>query len=443
MQAIDTLIFPRWLIPIEPYNTVLEQHAVAIQNGRIMAVLPAAEAEIIYLANNTLHLTDHVVMPGLINTHTHSAMTLFRGMADDLALMDWLENHIWLAEKQWMSDAFVYDGTQLAILEMLRSGTTCFNDHYFFPDSVARAAADAGMRAVVGSLIISFSSLYAATTEDYLTKALETYHTWQNHPLISTMIAPHAPYTVEDKTFRKIQQLAEEHALRVHLHLHETKNEIEQSLKEYGKRPIKRIADFGLLSERLLCVHMTQVNQEDLALLQETHAQIVHCPESNLKLASGLCPVTQLIQANINVALGTDSAASNNDLDLLAEMRTAALLAKAEANEPTALKAALALQMATLNGARAIGLDKEIGSLVPGKQADLIAVNLADINTQPVYHPASQLVYAVNSRQVSDVWVAGKQLLKNGQFTNLDTKAVIVKANTWAERFRLSKLDSE
>lgn len=441
MQAIDTLIYPRWIIPIEPHDCVLEEHAIAIHGDRIVALLPAKQAALTYLAKNTLHLPEHVVMPGLVNTHTHSAMTLFRGMADDLALMDWLENHIWMAEKQWMNESFVYDGTQLAILEMLRSGTTCFNDHYFFPNDVARAAIDAGMRAVVGAPIISFSSRYAVTADDYINKALETYHNWQQHSLISTTIAPHAPYTVEDASFIKIKNLVEMHSLRVHLHLHETKTEIEQSLNDYGKRPLKRIADLGLVSKHLICVHMTQINEEDLALLQEAQVHIVHCPESNLKLASGLCPTTQIKRANINLALGTDGAASNNDLDMIAEMRTAALIAKAEANEPTALNAMTALQMATINGARAIGLEQEIGSVAPGKYADLIAINLADINTQPVYHPASQIVYAVNSRQVSDVWVAGKQLLKEGQFVNLDVKAVIAKANEWATKFKLSKLD--
>jgi 5-methylthioadenosine/S-adenosylhomocysteine deaminase len=440
MQVVDTLIYPRWIIPIEPHDAVLEQHAIAIQHGHITALLPAKEAALTYLAKETLHLPEHVVMPGLVNVHTHSAMTLFRGMADDLALMEWLENHIWMAERQWLSDEFVYDGTQLAILEMLRSGTTCFNDHYFYPSSVARAAVEAGMRAVIGPIIISFGSGYAITPDDYINKAIETYHAWQ-HPLIKTMFAPHSPYAVDDVTLLKIQQIADELALRVHLHLHETKNEIEQSLKDYNKRPLQRIADLGLVTEHLLCVHMTQVCDEDLAILQQKRPHIVHCPESNLKLASGLCPTTKFFQNDLNVALGTDGAASNNDLDMFAEMRTAALLAKVESNEPTAINAAAALRMATLNGARALGLENEIGSVVPGKWADLIAINLADINTQPVYHPSSHCVYALNSRQISDVWVAGKRLLKNGQFTQLDVKAIIAKANEWAEKFKMSKLD--
>jgi len=439
MQAIDTLIFPRWIIPIEPENAVLEAHAIAIHEGRIIAVLAAAAAESKYQANNKLHLSDHVVMPGLVNTHTHSAMTLFRGMADDLALMDWLENHIWPTERRWMSNEFVYDGTQLAILEMLRSGTTCFNDNFFFPDSVARAAVEAGMRAVIGSPIINFPSPYAANADDYIAKALENFHQWQKHPLISTMIAPHAPYTVDDQTFIKIKKIADDYSMRIHLHLHETHGEIERSLVEYRKRPLKRIADLGLVSNRLICVHMTQLDNEDLKILQQARAHVVHCPESNLKLASGLCPVTRFMLEKINTALGTDGAGSNNDLDMITEMRTAALLAKVEANDSTALNATAALQMATINGARAIGLEQEIGSIVPGKQADLIAINLADINTQPVYHPSSHIVYAVNSRQVSDVWVAGKRLLQSGQFVNLDVKAMLAKANTWAEKFRLSK----
>lgn len=435
MQIIDTLLLPRWIIPIEPHAIELDHHAVAIHAGRIVAVLPHEQAKQQYSAKETLDLPHHVVMPGLINTHAHSAMTLFRGMADDLALMDWLENHIWKAERRWMSDSFVYEGTQLAILEMLRSGTTCFNDNYFFPDSVARAAIEANMRAVVSSPVINFSSGYAQTADDYIARAMDSFYQWRNHTLITTMIAPHAPYTVDDETFVKIHRLAEEHTLRIHLHLQETQGEVEQSLANYQKRPLKRIADLGLASDRLLCVHMTQVSQEDLAILQKARAHVVHCPESNLKLASGLCKVTQIMREKVNVALGTDGAASNNDLDMITEMRTAALLAKVEANDPTALNAATALQMATLNGARAIGLEKEIGSVVPGKYADLIAIDLSDVNTQPVYKPSSHVVYAMNSRQVSDVWVAGKQLLKNGQFVHLDVKAITAKAREWAAKF--------
>lgn len=436
-QLIDTLLYPRWIIPVEPENVSLENHAIAVHDERIIDVLSAQDAEKKYSARNTVHLAHHVVMPGLVNMHTHSAMVLFRGMADDLALMEWLQNHIWPAEKQWLSAQFVYDGTQLAILEMLRSGTTCFNDNYFFPDGVAHAAVQAGMRAAIGAVVINFSSAYAADTQEYIAKALESYDAWRDHKLITHMLAPHAPYTVDDKTFIKVAALAAENKLRIHLHLHETKQEITDSLRDYGKRPLKRLQDLGLVSPDLLCVHMTQVDAEDIAILENHQAHVIHCPESNLKLASGFCPVAQLMKNNINVALGTDGAASNNDLNMFIEMRTAALLAKAVAQEPTALNAMQAIKMATLNGAQALGLADNIGSITPGKYADLIAVNLTDINTQPLYNPISHVVYALNAQQVSDVWVAGKRLLENGAFTQSDAQAIVARAHEWAQKLRL------
>lgn len=445
MKIIDTLIFPRWIVPIEPHNIYLENHALAIHQGRIVEILPNEQAKKTYQATNTIELKTHVIMPGLINSHTHSPMTLFRGMADDLALMDWLQNHIWPAEAKWLSDDFCYDGTQLAILEMLRSGTTCFNDNFFYSESIGRAAADAGMRACLGACVIDFPTSYAKTPDEYLAKAVGVYQSWKNHPLISVSIAPHAPYTVSDETFLKVKAFAEKYNARIHLHLQETADEIQQSLQHYNKRPVQRMYDLGIMSKQLECVHMTQIIPDDIALLQKTGAHIIHCPESNLKLASGFSPIKQFMDAQINVALGTDGAASNNDLDMFGEMHVAAILAKAVSQKATALTAAETLRIATLGGARALGLENIVGSLASGKAADIIAIDLTASNTQPVYNPISHLVYAVNSRQVTDVWVNGKQLLKNSTFSSLDENSIVAKATVWKNKIQefQSKLVSE
>lgn len=431
METIDTLLYPRWIVPIEPHNTYLDNHAIAIHQGHIKAIVPQSNAEQLFTAKETIHLKNHAVLPGLINSHTHNPMVLFRGVADDLALMDWLQNHIWPAEKKWLNDSFCYDGTQLAILEMLRSGTTCFNDHYFFSDTIGKATHEAGMRGVLGGFVIDFPTNYSQSVDEYLTKAQDLYHNWHNHALIQVSIAPHAPYSVSDATFLKVKAFAEKNSVRIHLHLHETADEINQSLQQYHKRPLRRLYELGIVSPALECVHMTQINAEDIEILQQTKAHIVHCPCSNLKLASGITPVQQLLDAKINVALGTDGAASNNDLDMFNEMHFAAMIAKAAAKDPTAFNAAAALRTATLGGAKALGLEHKIGSLESGKAADIIAVNLSDINTQPIYNPISQLVYAMNSRQVTDVWVAGKRLLKEQQFTTMDEVAILEKAKQW------------
>ncbi|MGB6976881.1 MAG: TRZ/ATZ family hydrolase [Gammaproteobacteria bacterium] len=437
MQKIDTLLLARWVIPIEPHNKYYEHHAVAIDRGRIVGILPNHEAETKYEAKNKITLSDHVILPGLINAHTHSPMTLFRGLADDLVLMDWLNNHIWPAESAWLSEAFVRDGTELALAEMIKSGTTCFNEHYFYPEQIATCTISAKMRARIGIHVLESTT---APGNSSLEKAMQNYATLseyaRTYPGITLSLAPHAPYSVSDHALQKIKTLSDEYQLPIHIHMHETTGEIQQELAKHGKRPLRRLHELGLLSPRFQAVHMTQVNDEDIALLQETGATIIHCPESNLKLASGFCPVQRLLNAHVLVALGTDGAASNNDLDMLSEMRTAALLAKATAQDATALSAAMALRMATLDGARVLQLDREIGSLEAGKAADIIAVNLNRLNTQPVYNPISQLVYAAHSDQVTDVWVAGVPLLRNSHLTTLDEINILTKAKDWQQRIK-------
>ncbi len=428
---IDTLIHSGWIVPVEPENIVLEKHAIAIHEGKILELLPSDQAAEKYDAETTHQLDDHLLTPGLINAHTHAAMNLFRGLSDDLPLMTWLNDHIWPAEQEIMSDRFVRDGTRHAIAEMIRCGTTCFNDMYFFSDQVAHTATVAGIRAMVGMIVIDIPSRWAKDAAEYFHKGEEIHDTYRHHPLISTCFAPHAPYTVNDESLQKIAVHAEELDVPITIHLHEIAHEVDESIKATGERPIKRLERLGLLSPRLIAVHMTQLNDADKELVKKYGVNIVHCPESNLKLASGFCPVHELEQSDINIALGTDGAASNNDLDMIGEMQTAALLAKGVSGNAEALPAFKALKMATLNGAQALGMDDQIGSLVAGKQADLTAIRMDTIEVQPIYDPVSQLVYSANRDQVSDVWVAGKQLLKDGQLLTLDEQEILQKSREW------------
>jgi 5-methylthioadenosine/S-adenosylhomocysteine deaminase len=436
MEHVDTLLHARWIIPVEPDHTVFEHHSLAIKDGRIHALLPGDEARRRFQADVVLELAEHALIPGLINAHTHAAMSLFRGLADDLPLMEWLNNHIWPAEGAWVNPEFVRDGTQLAMAEMLKGGVTCFNDMYFFPDETAQAVHEAGMRAMLGMILIDFPTAWAQDAEEYVDKGLKLHDHYRNHPLIGTAFAPHAPYTVSDGPLQRVRVLADELDVPIHMHVHETAAEVQQGVEQHGVRPLQRLEKLGLTTPRLVGVHMTQLSDAEINAYARSGAHVVHCPESNLKLASGFCPVHKLLQAGVNVAIGTDGAASNNDLDMFAEMRTAALLAKAVAQDASALPAARALHMATLSGARALGLDEETGSLLPGKAADIAAVNLGGIGTQPLYHVISQLVYAGSRHQVSDVWVAGRHLVKEGALTTLDEHDILGKARAWRQKIR-------
>ena len=433
MQA-ELLIHAGWVLPVDPQDRVLADHALAIGDGRILALLPSAEARATVEAERVLDLPGHVVIPGLINAHTHSPMSLMRGLADDLPLMVWLNEHIWPAERRWVDPDFVAAGTRLAAIEMLRSGTTCFNDMYFYPEVTAQVAADAGMRALVGMIVVDFPTRFAEDADDYLAKGLQLHERFRNHALIRTAFAPHSPYAVSDAPLARVQTLADELEVQVHIHLHETHDEIVQSLRDHGERPLARLDRLGLVGPGLIAVHMTQLEDAEIARLAESGAHVVHCPQSNLKLASGFCPVARLLAAGVNVALGTDGAASNNDLDLFSELRVAALLGKGVAGSASAVPARAVLRMATIDAARALGLDQEIGSLEPGKAADLVALDLRDPDTQPLYHPLSQLVYAASRSQVRHVWVAGRQLVRDGVALTLDRDAILAQTRDWGER---------
>ncbi|WP_040664312.1 TRZ/ATZ family hydrolase [Nitrococcus mobilis] len=436
MEQADTIINTRWLVPVEPSGAVLDHHALIIRAGRIAQILPQTEAKQRYQAPCIRELGNHVLIPGLVNAHTHAAMALLRGLADDLPLLSWLKEHIWPAEQIHVSAEFVQQGSELAVAEMLLGGITCFNDMYFFPEATARIAAQAGMRAVVGMIVIDLPSVYAASADEYLSRGLALHDTLRNHPLVTTALAPHAPYTVSERNLERIRILADELDVPVHIHLHETAHEIAQSIERHGVRPLARLDAIGLLSPSLIAVHMTQLEAIEMDRLAETGTHIVHCPESNLKLASGFAPVPALLERGINVALGTDGAASNNDLDMFGEMRMAALLAKGVAGDATALPAHHALHMATLAGAQALGLADRIGSLVPGKYADLVAIDLGCLSSAPVYNPISQLVYAVDRSQVSDVWVAGREAVTNGRLTSLDPTAILSQCQYWHDKIQ-------
>jgi 5-methylthioadenosine/S-adenosylhomocysteine deaminase len=433
-EKVDLLLHARWIIPVVPENQLLEHHSLAIKDGHIHALLPTEKATATYRAEVEKTLPDQALIPGLINSHTHAAMALLRGLADDMPLMTWLNEHIWPAEGRWICEEFIHDGSQLAIAEMLLGGTTCFNDMYFFPEVTGRAADAAGIRAVLGLIAIDFSSAWADNGDEYLHKGLQVHDQFRNHPLIHTAFAPHAPYSVADPVLQRIQVLADELEIPVHIHLHETDDEIRQSLQQHACRPMARLQQLGLLSPSLMAIHMTHLEEKEIEAYAASGGHVVHCPESNLKLASGFCPVHRLVRAGVNLALGTDGAASNNDLDMFSEMRTAALLGKGVAADASALPAASVLSMATINGARALGLEQVTGSLEVGKSADLVAVALNRIQSQPLYHPISQLVYTCGREQVRHVWVAGRQLVNEGSLTTLDSERLLKRAAYWQEK---------
>ncbi|WP_223483729.1 TRZ/ATZ family hydrolase [Pseudomonas sp. A-RE-19] len=431
--ALDLLLLPTWLVPVEPAGVVLKEHALGIRDGRIVFIGPRAVA-LKLNATEVRELPDMLLAPGLINAHGHAAMTLFRGLADDLPLMTWLEKHIWPAEAKWVDEAFVRDGTDLAIAEQIKGGITCFSDMYFFPKVASERVHNSGIRAQIAIPILDFPIPGAATADEAIRQGVELFGDLKHHERIKVTFGPHAPYTVGDETLEKIRVIAEELDASIHMHVHETAFEVQQSVEQYGERPLARLGRLGLLGPRLQAVHMTQISDEDLALLVESNSNVIHCPESNLKLASGFCPVERLWQAGVNVAVGTDGSASNNDLDLLGETRTAALLAKAVAGSATALDAHRALRMATLNGARALGIEAETGSLEVGKAADIVAFDLSGLAQQPVYDPVSQLIYASGRDCVKHLWVAGKQLLDDRRLTRLDEAQLCATAKAWGRR---------
>ncbi len=455
----ETILHARWIIPIVPHAQVLEHHSLVICDGLLTAILPTIEARRLARQNHSreIELPQHALMPGLVNAHTHVAMNLLRGVADDLPLMSWLQEHIWPLENQFLSDTFVFDGSLLACAELIKSGVTCFNDMYFFPDASLRAAKQAGLRASIGLTVIDFPTSWGSGPDEYLRKGQrlrEEWHIryseksalarslrnelnlldeWHGNPRMSFMLAPHAPYTVSDAPLEHVRELAQKLDLGIHMHVHETAFEVQEAVRLTGERPLARLERLGLLNERFLAVHMTQLLDEEMTMLAQRGVHIAHCPESNLKLASGIAPLARIKAHGINVAIGTDGAASNNDLDLLGETRTATLLAKGFSGDATAIPAADALFMATLGGARALGLDQRIGSLEVGKAADMIAIDLGQIETQPLFDPIAQIIYAAGRTHITHLWVAGRMLMNERRLLTLNEDDLLANAAQWQE----------
>lgn len=439
MQQCDTLIFPRWCVPVEPTGAVLDDHAVAVSDGRLLDILPAAEARHQYAAGAIIERPDHVLIPGLINAHTHAAMTLFRGIAEDQPLERWLREGVWPAEKRWVSAEMVRDGTRHAIAEMLRAGITTFSDQYFFPEIVADVAVEMHIRAMIGTPVIEFRTAWAENAEEYLTKGVGLVHDpYAEHPLVSTCFAPHSITAASPDTFTKLRILADQLDAPVQIHLHESAGEIGNSVKAGGKRPLQRLDDLGLVNSSLTAVHAVHMLDEEIHRFAAAGVTMVHCPRSNLKLADGFAPVNAFLNAGVTVALGTDGAASNNVLDILGEMRVAALLAKTVSGDATVLPAHQALRMATLSGAEVLGLDRNTGSIEKQKWADLTCIDLSGLNTQPVYDPIAQIVYSAEAQQVSDVWVAGRHQLDNGRLSHINRTDLLDRSGEWRQRIASS-----
>ncbi|MDR2786870.1 MAG: TRZ/ATZ family hydrolase [Candidatus Accumulibacter sp.] len=435
-DPVDLLIEAKWIIPVEPANVVLENHSIAVDKGRIVAVLQQSEGKFRFAPREIAQRHDHVLIPGLINLHTHAAMVLLRGLADDLPLDVWLRDHIWPAEAKFVSPQFVHDGSLLACAEMLRGGITCFNDMYFFPQATVKAAQTLGIRAVIGLITMDFPTAYAADADDYLAKGMAVRDEFRDDPLLNFCLAPHAPYTVSDRNFEKVLTLAEQCDIPVHLHIHETRKEIEDSLKLFGMRPIERLRRLGVLGPGLIGAHAVHLEDHEMRLLAQHGCSVAHCPGSNLKLASGIAPIVPMLQKGVNIGLGTDGAASNNRLDILQELRLALLLAKGSSGRADAIGAHRALRLATLGGARALGLDGEIGSVEVGKSADLCAIEIDDSLLSPCYDPASLLAYSAGREQVSDVWVAGKARVSNGTLLCCGMIELKNLAALWQNRIR-------
>lgn len=438
----ELIISARWVVTIS--GDMLEHVSIVIDGGKIIDILPDGGADELYTADTRVNLPEHVLMPGLINLHTHAAMTLMRGYADDLPLMDWLQNHIWPAEKQALSERFVRDGTLLGCAEMLAGGVTCFSDMYFYPQAAAEAVIQSGMRANLGLLVLEFPTVYASDADDYLLKGLEARDTWRSNQLLTASLAPHAPYTVEDRSFEKIVTYAEQLGLGIHTHLHETSGEIAQSLDKYGVRPIQRLANLGVLGPSLVAAHCVHLEQREIEMLAEFGCHVAHCQTSNLKLASGIAPVVDLLQSGVGVGIGTDGAASNNRLDIFAEMRIAALVAKGSSGDATALPARKALEMATIDAARALGLDDKIGTIEVGKFADLTAIRMTDAELLPCFDPISHLVYVAGREHVTHTWVAGElryQKLKgqDGIYANIEPSELKEIITVWHSRLTQHK----
>ena len=432
----SVIISASWIFTSCTEGQLLSDYAVVIENDKVVDLVPQNKVFDEYEANDTYQLTDHILIPGLINAHTHAAMSLFKGFADDLPLEDWLNNHIWPAEKKFVNSSFVKDGSILALSEMIKSGVTTFNDMYFFPDATADAVKELGVRSNIGLVVLDFPTNYATDPEDYLLKGFEFRDKWRNEELITTSIAPHAPYSVSDEAFTLINTYSEELSINIHTHLHETKWEIEDSIDRYGMTPVQRLNKLGIIGPSLMAAHCVHLNDQDMAILAKNKVSIVHNPSSNMKLGSGVADIAKMLKQNISICLGTDSSASNNRLDIMEEMRLAALLIKGNTRSPELIPAKEAIKMATINGAKALGLDSKIGSIEKNKKADLVAIDLSTIENQPIYNPLSTLVYSSSRSDVSYVWINGKIKLRDKKLVEIDEEVIVRMAKKWQKKLK-------
>ena len=435
-KNVSIIISTSWIFTSDPESQLLSDYSVVIENDKIIDLVPQSKVFDEYEADNTYQLTDHILIPGLINTHTHAAMSLFKGFADDLPLQEWLNNHIWPAEKEFVNPSFVKDGSILGLSEMIKSGVTTFNDMYFFPDATAEAVKELGVRSNIGLVVLDFPTNYATDPEDYLLKGFEFRDKWRNEELITTSIAPHAPYSVSDEAFTLINTYSEELNINIHTHLHETQWEIEASIDKYGITPVQRLNNLGIIGPSLTAAHCVYLNDQDMGILAKNKVSIVHNPSSNMKLGSGIADVAKMLKQNLSVSLGTDSSASNNRLDIMEEMRLAALLIKGSTKSPESIPANEAIKMATINGAKALGLGSVIGSIEKNKKADLVAIDLSAIENQPIYNPISTLVYSSSRSDVSYVWIDGKIKLKDKSLVNIDEERIIQLAKKWQRKLK-------
>lgn len=447
-QVVDVLIAARWVVPMEPdEHTVLGNHSVVIDGGKVLEILPTVRASAKYAPRSRIERPQHVAMPGLINAHTHTGMTLMRGCADDQTLLKWLRETVWPIEMAFVSsDSFCEDGAMLAVAEMLRGGVTTFADMYWYPEAAARVAIQTGVRAVLGMIILAFPSSYAANADEYIEKGHQLRERHMTDSNLHFAYAPHAPYTVSDEIWKKLRDLSARNGLPIHTHLHETSDECIASacldrgnpachMSDQACRPIENFRRIGLLSRRLIGAHMTQLSKEEIQLCAEHRVNVVNCPTSNAKLASGFCPVPELLASGVNVAIGTDSAASNNSLDLFAEMKLGALLAKNVTGDATVVPASTALRMVTTNAAEALGISEVTGSLLPGKAADVICVEIeTHAGNTPMFSVQSALVYASSRHDVTDVFVEGQHLLRDKALTRIDEGALVTKVKNWSSR---------
>jgi 5-methylthioadenosine/S-adenosylhomocysteine deaminase len=437
MQHVDCIIRADYLLTMEGDLSVIKDGAVAVTGSDIIDTGTFSDISEKYTSNKLLNGKNKAVFPGLINTHTHAAMVYFRGLADDLPLMDWLQNHIWPAEGKWMSEEFVGDAVELACLEMLKAGVTTYTDMYFFQNAAGKKLEKIGMRGVLGAGVIDFPFTgYAASVEDYFTNAERHINNWKGSELVYPCIAPHATYTCGPDNYKRSNEISEKYNVPIHTHLAETQFEVAECQRRYGKTPVEYLEGMGLLSERLSAAHCVWLTDNEIELLAKRKVGVAHCIESNLKLASGFAPVAKMLKAGVKIGLGTDGAASNNDLSILGEMSTAAKVHKAVSGDPTVLDTKTALLMATRNGAEILGLGDKIGSLKPGKKADLVIANLEQPHLMPIYDIYSHITYSLRPSDIEAVMVNGKIIIENGRPATMDESGIMDKARVWQEKIK-------